>query len=204
MGGVRATLRPLVPPKMKIFQGYILCISIIPPPLQEIIFFPNTKERAGRAGCGGGGRGGRGPPAKIFKFSTFTVGGKNEGVWKLNKGENGFPPYYFFPKPYVKKKIILPLFSFSSFSFPLSLLFHFISHCLSFSFFSPAPFPPPLAIVFCTIYTPAYLLYETKILLDMVFGFLFFRGKGCALPMCKKFKYKIVLGARTRELELES
>jgi len=50
-------------------------------------------------------------------------------------------------------------FSFSSFSFPLFpfpffLLFHFVPHCLIFHFFSPAPFPPPLAIVFCTIYTP--------------------------------------------------
>ena len=52
------------------------------------------------------------------------------------------------------KKSLSP-FSFSSFSFPLFPSFSFCSSLPHFSFFSPAPFPPPLAIVFCTIYTPA-------------------------------------------------
>ena len=52
--------------------------------------------------------------------------------------------------PYINKKITLPLFLFFFF-----LLFHFVPHCLIFLFFSRHPSPPPLAIVFCTIYTPA-------------------------------------------------
>ena len=105
------------------------------------------------------------------------------------------------------KKINLPLFLFffflSPFSFPLFPSFSFCSPLPHFSPFSTAPFPPPGHSILHNIY-PCLPLYETNILLDMVFGFLFFRGKGCALPMCKKFKYKIVLGARARELELES
>ena len=54
--------------------------------------------------------------------------------------------------PYINKKNHSPPFPFP---FPFFLLFHFVPHCLIFHF-SPAPFPPPpLAILFCTIYTPA-------------------------------------------------
>ena len=47
------------------------------------------------------------------------------------------------------------IFPFYSIYFP-SFSINFPSFFINFSFFSPAPFffPPPLAMVFCTIYTP--------------------------------------------------
>ena len=68
---------------------------------------------------------------------------------------------------HIFKKINLP-FSFSSFSFPLFPSFSFCSPLPHFSFFSTAPFPPPLAIVFCTIYTPVADLFQPVLL--RVFG----------------------------------
>ena len=53
----------------------------------------------------------------------------------------------------INDKKITPPFPFLLFPFPFFLLFHFVPHCLIFHFF-PGTIPPPLAIVFCTIYTP--------------------------------------------------
>ena len=50
--------------------------------------------------------------------------------------------------PYINKKNHSP-----PFPFPFFLLFHFVPHCLIFHFFPRHHFPPPLAIVFCTINT---------------------------------------------------
>ena len=67
--------------------------------------------------------------------------------------------------PYINKKNISPPFPFLLFPFPFPLfpffLFPSFSFCSSlphFSFFFPGTifFPPPLAIVFCIIYTPGW------------------------------------------------
>ena len=74
-------------------------------------------------------------PGTIF-FLEQCVTYHSWGMGKLNKGENGFPPSYFFPKPYSNKKIILSLFLF--FFFFSLFPFFFISpfpFCLSFHFF---------------------------------------------------------------------
>ena len=79
-----------------------------------------------------------------------------------------------------------PPFSFSSFSFPLFpfplfLLFHFVPHCLIFHFFSPGTIspPPPLAIVFCTIYTPDSQEYLVILLAFQLLINLAVHGFGC-------------------------
>ena len=88
--------------------------------------------------------------------------GKNEGLGKMKKGENGFPPSYFFPKSSVfiffPQQPFFPLmdhemsryytiinksvpYIYKKNTFPFFLLFHFVTHCLIFHFF---PLVPPL------------------------------------------------------------
>ena len=81
------------------------------------------------------------------------LGKKMRGWGKLIKEEMVFPHVIFSPS-HIQTKKSSSLFSFSSFSFPL-FPFFFISpfpFCLSFHFFSPAPFPPPGHSILHNIY----------------------------------------------------
>merc|ERR1711911_411712 len=92
---------------------------------------------------------------------------------------------------YINIKITLPLFLFFFFLFPFSFFFILFPTASFFIFFSRPPFPPPpLAIVFCTIYTPAYLYMKQKFFWIWFLVSCSFVGRDVLFPCAKNLNIR--------------